>query len=260
MSLNQLVRDLISDLETDDMASFSVDNAKYGEEWRKKYSFGRSREVLTVFGASLLRREVPLGIPSDRISILDIRPAVVTKDMAGITGLFYIENYLSATEMDLITEKLSTDIKFEGIYGKKSRRVAQYGYYYSYDRSGLKVAPPIPNYLAALVSVDRINNLIENLITTNFDQLIINEYYPNQKIAYHTDHPSQFGPIIACLTVGQCVPINFMCDDQVTTIDVKPGSMYIMTGAARYQYKHSLKNNTNSTRYSLTYRTINKLD
>ena len=67
----------------------------------------------------------------------------------------------------------------------------------------------------------------------------------------------QSGPIIACLTVGQTVPIHFKNGSIVKTINIEEGSMYIMTGDARYKWQHSLKNNTEGVRYSLTYRTVN---
>lgn len=115
----------------------------------------------------------------------------------------------------------------------------------------------IPDYLANLVSANRINKTIgSDLITNSFEQLIINEYLPGQQIAYHIDHVTQFGPIVACITVGQAVPIKLKLNDIEKTINVEAGSMYIMTGDARYKWKHSLKNDTNCDRYFLTYRTV----
>ncbi|XWV25544.1 2Og-Fe(II) oxygenase [Tupanvirus deep ocean] len=180
----------------------------------------------------------------------------------GIEGLWYITNYLTPDELNNVKEKIDNgDIKLEPISKKfKSRRVAHYGYYYSYDRTGLKTAPSIPDYLDRLASVDKINNLVgEKIINdTKFDQVIINEYEPGQQIAYHTDHIKLFGPIVACITVGQAVPINFKLGNTIKTINVEEGSMYIMTCDARYKWQHSLKNNLNENRYSITYRTVNK--
>jgi len=132
--------------------------------------------------------------------------------------------------------------------------VVHYGYSYAYDRSGLRATVPIPDYLDVLVDMNRINNICH--ISKAFDQLIINQYKPKQQIAPHIDHVNQFGPIIACITLGQSVPIIFSLDTIKKTIHVAPGSMYIMTGDARYLWKHSLKNISDGIRYSLTYRTI----
>ncbi len=92
--------------------------------------------------------------------------------------------------------------------------------------------------------------------TSKMNQIIINEYKPGQQIAYHTDHIKLFGPVIACITIGQSIPIYFR-KAVVKQLDIKSGSMYIMTGEARYEWQHSLKNNTQDTRYSITYRTAN---
>jgi len=183
----------------------------------------------------------------------------VIKNAFDIPGLFYIKNYLTESEVELCMDKINSEINFEPISNSpNSRMVAHFGYYYSYDRSGVRPATTIPDYLERLVDMDKINNLCGNIINSPFDQLIINEYKPGQQISPHIDHVKQFGPIIACITVGKSVPINFKSGSVEKTISIDAGSMYIMTGPARYQWLHSLKNKTSETRYSLTYRTITK--
>lgn len=180
----------------------------------------------------------------------------VFKNYQDVNGLFYIKNYLTDEESDELESAIKR-IKFTPISSTvNSRCVAHYGYYYAYNRSGLTIAPPIPAGLAQLVDPEILNPLINEELPP-FDQLIINEYKPGQKIAYHTDHVEQFGPIIACVTVGQSIPIHFKHGNHITTLDIEPGSMYIMTGDARYKYQHGLQNNTDGVRYSLTFRTIN---
>lgn len=185
----------------------------------------------------------------------------VTMDMGGIKGLWYIENYLSQDELAMIKEKITNgEIELDPISKSAiSRKVAHYGYYYSYDKTGLKPAPVIPDYLENLVHAKRINDIVGTaLIKIPFEQVIINEYQPGQQIAYHTDHTKLFGPIIACVTVGESVPIHFKHGETIKGINVEEGSMYIMTGDARYKWRHSLKNCSDNNRYSITYRTIVK--
>lgn len=185
---------------------------------------------------------------------------IVTQDFHGIKGLFYIQNYLTSSETNMIQAKISNEINLEPISKKpNSRRVAHYGYYYSYNKTGLTPAPQIPHYLEKIVNEKRINNLLGfNLIKIPFEQVIINEYKPGQEINYHTDHKILFGPIIVCITVGQAVPIHFKLDNEVKIINVAANSMYIMTDEARNLWKHYLKNNNDKNRYSITYRTIKK--
>lgn len=182
---------------------------------------------------------------------------MVTKDAAGIKGLYYIENYLSTKELDKIKEKLA-DIEWTPIFkGDHYRRVKQYGYSYSYNRSGLTIAPKIPEFLSELVDTKRINeHLKEDLLGKEFEQVIINEFKPNQMIDYHIDNIKQFGPIVASITIGQAVPVKFKKDDEIISVDIAEESMYLMTGDARYEWQHSLRNNTLNDRYSLTFRTI----
>ena len=136
-------------------------------------------------------------------------------------------------------------------YNTNSRRVAQFGYQYSYDRSGLKKIDTIPTDLMELIELNKIDFLKDD-----FEQLIINECLPGQGISAHIDHPRQFGPIIVCITIGSDGIMNFEKGDLEVKLKVKEGSMYIMTGDSRYEWKHSFKNNSSKTRYSLTFRTI----
>lgn len=178
----------------------------------------------------------------------------VHRNYNGIDGLWYIQNYLMPSEISDIKTFIKT-INLQPLGNINSRRVAHYGYYYSYDRSGLKTAPKIPSFLKKLI---RINDSIRyDLIKKPFDQVIINEYKYNQQIAYHTDHIKQFGPIIACITIGESVPIYFKNGTNIKKLNIDEGSIYIMTGNARYIWKHSLKNLSQNIRYSITYRTIN---
>lgn len=221
MHINKEIMEMIKDLEDDNLDSLEIKMLCYDKNRRKN------------------------------------KP-IVTKDFLGINGLWYIENYLTKEELIQIKTALQSNVKLQPLGNAYSRKVAHYGYYYSYDRSGLREADEIPVDFSKLVDADRINKLVEEfLITKPFEQLIINEYKPGQQIGYHTDHISQFGPIIICLTVGQSVPIKFKFNSDVKILQIAEGSAYIMTGDSRYKWKHSLKNNSRENRYSLTYRTIN---
>lgn len=178
----------------------------------------------------------------------------IISNFNGIFGLFYIEDYLSEEKLNKIKKYLN-ELEFSAISSaNNSRRVAHFGYYYSYDRTGLTPAPAIPEFLNDLV-----NDIeITSKGFTTFDQVIINEYKPGQGIAPHTDHTKLFGPIIACITIGSSVPITFRNGDITKKLYIKEGSMYIMTKDSRYKWTHSLTNKSKDTRYSITYRAIKK--
>ena len=181
-----------------------------------------------------------------------IKPQV-TENFENIPGLYYIRNFLDTSEMNFLNNKIKS-IKFEPITtALNSRRVAHFGYYYSYDRSGLKVAPPLPEYMRTLITQSKLKQII---LPQEFDQLIINEYKPGQRISAHTDHTKQFGPIIACISLGQSVPITFTLGSIKKTFNIESGSLYIMTKESRYKWLHSLINPGPNIRYSLTFRNV----
>lgn len=185
-----------------------------------------------------------------------------------IKGLYYIPDYLTPQETADIMKYLKESKEWFNI-GKfaASRRVIHFGYSYAYDRSGIDEVDPIPDYFQQLVTPDRINKYFANLVLKDeLDQLIINEYKPGQGIHPHIDHVKYFGEAIVCISVGSGVAIDFTNDQQKKTIYVKPGSLYIMTGPSRYQWRHGIKLATHDvgtkrgTRCSLTYRKIIKDD
>lgn len=187
------------------------------------------------------------------------------KNYNNIGGLYYIPNYISKKRVKKLEDKINAEIQLQPISNNNnSRRVAHYGYTYSYDRSGLNKAPEIPIFLKEIIIPEKLEYLNDpdlNQFVNNYDQVIINEYKPGQKINYHIDHTSMFGKVIICLTIGECVPIKFKKDNIVKTIYPEKGSLYIMTGRSRYQWKHYSENNTNGVRYSITYRSvIQKID
>ncbi|XWV26881.1 2Og-Fe(II) oxygenase [Tupanvirus soda lake] len=238
MAYRELISNIVDNLQNNNLKKVEENNKKYIEK----------------VGYNILIEKIN--------KMIDDKNPKIMANAFGIEGLWYIPNYLTQEEVNIIKEKIDNgSIKLNPISKSfKSRKVAHYGYYYSYDRTGLKIAPPIPDYLESLANADRINDKVGDKIIKNakFDQVIINEYEPEQQIAYHTDHVKLFGPIVACITVGQTVPINFKLSDTIKTINIEEGSMYIMTGDARYKWQHGLKNNSDENRYSITYRTVNK--
>lgn len=236
--MNKLLLDMIDDLKANDLQALEEKNKEY------------VRNIGNFIPLNIIKNN---HIPHSKQNVI--------KNMHGITGLWYIKKYLSYEELNMIKKKLNNEIILEPITAlSNSRRVAHYGKYYSCDRTGLKDAQPIPDFMNELVNSSRINNLVGfDLIDKLFEQVIINEYKPGQQISYHTDHTKLYGPVIACITVGQSVPIKFECGGIKKKINIEEGSMYIMTDESRYEWKYSLRNNSIRNSYSLTYRTINEI-
>lgn len=191
----------------------------------------------------------------------------VIKPGTGVPGLYYVPNFVTAKEAKQIIKTLLSHPDWKGVTAStKSRRVIQYGYTYSYQRGPLTSTQTIPDEydFIQVRMLDLIKQHIDNDFT-GFDQLIINEYLPGQGISGHIDHIKHFGPIIACLTLGSGIEMEFTHPKKESkSLYVAPNSLYIMSGKARYEWKHSITQRKSDyvngqtivrgTRYSLTFR------
>jgi alkylated DNA repair dioxygenase AlkB len=121
------------------------------------------------------------------------------------------------------------------------RRVQHYGY--RYDYKARQVTPDL--YLGPLPPW--FQGLAERLTHSGFfpdlpDQVIVNEYLPGQGIAPHMDCVPCFGDVIASLSLGSDVVMDFGRSDGSEKIShrLPARSLLIMTGAARYHWQHSI--------------------
>jgi alkylated DNA repair dioxygenase AlkB len=181
-------------------------------------------------------------------------PTKVYSNYCDIPGLWYIEDYLDAEEVKKVESEIAKMDFFGVSYTTKSRRVCHFGYEYQYKSPILIACDPIPDLFSTIIS--RLPKITG--IQFEPEQVIINEYLPGQGISPHIDHIKLFGDCIASLTIGSEATIKFELNKLVKTVKPIPGSLYIMTHDARWKWKHSLRNTSKKTRYSVTYRTVNK--
>jgi alkylated DNA repair dioxygenase AlkB len=172
-----------------------------------------------------------------------------------IPGLFYIKNLpLSDTLLSYIDSREWVPLSDS----PGSRKVQHYGYRYNYkSKSVTDPAEPIP---------DEFKSLLEHLSDFGqFNQAILNNYEPGQGISAHTDSPL-YGDAIACYTLGSGCIMKFTKGDRVEELYVEPNSVYVMTGAARHEWKHEMVSRKSDTiegkrikrgrRVSITFRKI----
>ena len=120
-----------------------------------------------------------------------------------------------------------------------SRLVQQYGWNYEYGRRGVvSEAAPIPPALYPLLDILR-ETCNDLGLPGEFNQSIVNNYYPGQGISPHIDHPS-FGPVIGCFTLCGSCGVIFEKNWEAKTLRVEPLSLYIMSGDARNYWTHSM--------------------
>ncbi len=151
--------------------------------------------------------------------------------------------------------------------GDLQRRVQHYGY--RYDYKARQITPdlylgPLPVWLENLAHFLVQNGLFPNVP----DQVIVNEYLPGQGIAPHIDCVPCFGGVIASLSLGSDVVMDFGRPDGSEKIShrLPARSLVVMTGPARYHWQHSIaKRKTDGVdgqkilrqrRVSLTFRQV----
>ena len=170
-------------------------------------------------------------------------------------GLRYAADFVSPTsEMKLILSIRTLPLQpfqFGEFEGK--RRVASFGFRYDYDLRKLQLAEPIPAWLAQIVrKVETFGGP-----ATRIQQVLCTEYGVGVGIGWHRDKP-HFDEIFG-LSLGSACKFRFRKRSGKTwdrfKIDAEPRSIYMMTGASRQIWEHSVPA-VEAPRYSITFRTM----
>lgn len=128
-----------------------------------------------------------------------------------------------------------------------NREVQHWGYIYDYKSYTLTKTDPIPPILDLEIKVD--GKVME------YDQCIVNKYTSKQGIGPHIDHPKLFDDMIAIISLGAAADMVFTRDDEKIDIRMEPRSIIILSGEARYKWKHAIPPRVRAgERISLTYR------
>lgn len=170
-------------------------------------------------------------------------------------GLRYIPDFISAeVEQKLIAliAKLPLQPFQFGQYEGK-RRVASFGFRYDYSRRRLEQDSPVPTWLEPITAkVEAFGGP-----ATRIRQVLCTEYDTGVGIGWHRDRP-QFERIFG-LSLGSPCRFRFRRPSgdkwQRFTLEVEPRSIYMMSGASRHQWEHSIPA-VEAPRYSITFRTM----
>lgn len=163
-----------------------------------------------------------------------------------------------AQEAELVRELESLPFQPFDFHGYlANRRVAGFGLRYDYERRQVMEAPPIPGFLLPLR--DKVAGFA-GLPATDFVQVLINEYRPGAGIGWHRDKP-HFGIVAGVSLLAACSfrlrRRNGAKWDR-ETVTVEPRSAYLMAGASRTEWEHSIPP-VKEHRYSITLRTLRPL-
>ncbi|MER8545753.1 alpha-ketoglutarate-dependent dioxygenase AlkB [Mesorhizobium sp. M0684] len=171
-------------------------------------------------------------------------------------GFRYQPEVITPDEEAALASQLAT-LPFQpfDFYGHlANRRVVGFGQRYDYDRGEVVEAPPIPGFLLPLREKVA---AFARLPAETFVQVLINEYRPGAGIGWHRDKP-HFEAVAGVSLLAACSfrlrrKNGTRWDRKTVTVD--PRSAYLMTGAARNEWEHSIPP-VAEHRYSITLRTL----
>ena len=173
-----------------------------------------------------------------------------------IIGGGYIPDFINENdEKELLAgidnEKWITDLK---------RRVQHYGYRYDYKARTIDAKDKLgdlPEWAGKVI--EKLMAGAEPVFKQKPDQIIVNEYEPEQGIAPHTDRDC-FGPVLASLSLGGEGNMKMKHPGDKSrdfTVRLEPRSLIVFRGESRERWKHGLQMNKNAKRrVSLIFRTV----
>ncbi|TGA99101.1 alpha-ketoglutarate-dependent dioxygenase AlkB [Streptomyces sp. MZ04] len=196
---------------------------------------------------------------------LGIDPISRPQPSVAVPGLQYIADWLTPDAC----QALLSDIDAAEWSSQLKRRVQHYGHRYDYGRRSVAgdrqaAARPLPAW--AREAAARLAS--EGLMGQEAEQVIVNEYQPGQGISAHVDCLPCFGPVIAAISLGSGCLMDFTNpeDGAKLAVPLAPGSLLVMTGPARYTWRHAIaarKSDPGTTgrvprgrRVSVTFRTL----
>ncbi len=177
-------------------------------------------------------------------------------------GFIYRQNFISeAEEQELMREiqKVSLEpFKYYQFTGK--RRTASFGWQYEFGASEITPAPEMPPFLLPLRTRA---GIVFNIDLNSLIQTSIIEYSTGSPIGWHRDIP-QFGVVIGISLGAPCrmrfreysrVRSKKLNRDEVLSIELQPRSIYLMSGASRESWQHSIPP-VKELRYAIMMRTF----
>ena len=172
-------------------------------------------------------------------------------------GLVYRPDLISeAEEWQALAVLEAMELHTITMHGRTARRtVRHFGLDYGYESWQLVPTDPLPHELAWMA--ERAGSLA-GLDPGEFAQILISRYPPGSTIGWHRDAP-MFGPKVVGISLASACRMRFQRGKgparQVAEVTLAPRSGYILAGAARYAWQHSIPP-TKALRYAITFRTL----
>ena len=177
-------------------------------------------------------------------------------------GFVYEADFLDMNEENHLLDEISKielhTFLFHGYEAR--RRVASFGYDYSFEKRSLSKGKDIPQAFNFLIEKVARHTTSEK---EHFAELLVTEYPPGSVINWHRDAPP-FDIIAGVSLLSDCTfrlrphPKYRQKRSAIHSLEVQRRSLYIIRDEARAAWDHSIMPVT-STRYSITLRTLKSM-
>lgn len=180
-------------------------------------------------------------------------------------GFVYREDFLTeGEERNVIGEIQKLDLTpFQYYQFTGRRRTISFGWQYEFGQKDIAPAPDIPSFLLPLRAQAA---SVFNMEPSALVHMSVLEYPPGAPIGWHRDIP-HFGFVIGVSLSAAC-RMRFRRyerarskgkRDEVLSIELQPRSIYLMRGASRENWQHSISP-VKELRYAIMMRTLKGAD
>lgn len=186
-------------------------------------------------------------------------------EVQSISGMFYSPGFLDKDEQSEAVKRINANQWRDDL----ERRVQHYGWRYDYKARTITsdmYLGPLPYWITRIA--DRLYDET-GLFDRVPEQVIVNEYYPGQGIALHSDRDC-FGDAVATISLGDDWEMRFRpvkgTSSEDKSILLPRGSALVLTGEARFRWLHGIDKRKSEKgkfsqrerrrRLSLTFRTV----
>ena len=174
-------------------------------------------------------------------------------------GFVYRPEFVSADEERELLAEIETypfhEVRMRGQVAR--RTVIHFGWDYDYD--GWKIHPATPPSPRLRALADRCAAQAD-IAAEALEQFLVARYPAGATIGWHRDAP-MFGTPVIGISLGSACTMKFRRKEgdgyAVSVQTLEPRSLYILAGAARSQWQHSIPP-TKELRYSISMRTLRR--
>jgi len=141
---------------------------------------------------------------------------------------------------------------FHGFEGK--RRTVSFGWRYDFESQRMRKTEEIPSWL---LPIREVAAHFANIVPEALEHALVTEYAPGAPIGWHKDK-SVFGRVVGISLLSSCTFRLRRRNGnkwQRQSLVLEPGSAYLMAGASRTLWEHSIPP-VDRLRYSITFREL----